>query len=73
MSEFELYDKINRKTWIFQAIFIIILLSILSINRLVNVNNENKYYVLLFVSILLIKGILFLTCFIITKIRGKKK
>lgn len=73
MNAFELYDKVNRKTWIFQAIIIIALLFVVFIRKFIYIDSENKFYVLLFIAILFIKALLFIACFIVTKIKEEKK
>lgn len=69
MNTFELYDKVNRKTWIFQAIVVIVFVFIVYTKKYNYIDSENKYYVLLFATILIIKILLFIICFIITRIK----
>lgn len=69
MNTFELYDKVNRKTWIFQVIVVIVFVFIVYTKKYNYIDSENNYYVLLFATILIIKILLFIICFIITRIK----
>ena len=65
MTIFELYDNINRKTWILQGIVSFTIVIFVWRKKLLNINTENKYYILLVVIILLIKAIMYILCFFI--------
>ena len=72
MTIFELYDNINRKTWILQGIVSFTIVIFVWRKQVLNINTENKYYILLVVIILLIKAIMYILCFFIAIIKNKR-
>ena len=56
MTVFELYDNVNRKTWILQGVVSFSIVIFVWRKKLLDINTENKYYILLVVIILLIKA-----------------
>ena len=72
MTIFELYDNINRKIWILQGIVSFTIVIFVWRKKLLDINTENKYYILLVVIILRIKAIMYILCFFIVIIKNKR-